>query len=426
LGRNKDALQARAVENLHVDSKLLAIVVEDKDADAATARLESLAEAAVEVGLVDKGKTLLNVTGLGHGDNVTVGHVQNTVLLEDGAKHGLHDNAGGRVGDEGGLLVQLLGEQVDTEVAVLASGRRGGDADHLARTTLEHQEVAQADVVAGDGDGVGEVSLARVTGARTRSSRLPVDVNVNVVVVLMATGVHDAVRELVNALAEGVVLAVVVVVTHVGFLVGTREASRLNGLFGDVSPLLVRGTGGDTGVNGEFVDTGIGLVLRLVGCAVYSSVVLGTKTLTVLTFGNVNGACVRLGDVNVNVSLVVLGARRTVLLVSKVLVMLVLGLGTGTAVTFFLTRVMDLFFAVALLSARRKFSRNGVRRVLTFPSGVVLGELDFELLLGFGLGLRLAVLVGRRKDAEGDRDSGFKVQIDDFCWRERIFSYNLP
>ena len=114
------------------------------------------------------------------------------------------------------------------------------------------------------------------------------------------------------------------------------------------------------------------------------------------------------------------------LLVSKVLVMLVLGLGTGTAVTFFLTRVMDLFFAVALLSARRKFSRNGVRRVLTFPSGVVLGELDFELLLGFGLGLRLAVLVGRRKDAEGDRDSGFKVQIDDFCWRERIFSYNLP
>ena len=92
---------------------------------------------------------------------------------------------------------------------------------------------------------------------------------------------------------------------------GTREASRLNGLFGDVSPLLVRGTGGDTGVNGEFVDTGIGLVLRLVGCAVYSSVVLGTKTLTVLTFGNVNGACVRLGDVNVNVSLVVLGARRT-------------------------------------------------------------------------------------------------------------------
>ena len=195
------------MENLHVDSKLLAIVVEDKDADAATARLESLAEAAVEVGLVDKGKTLLNVTGLGHGDNVTVGHVQNTVLLEDGAKHGLHDNAGGRVGDEGGLLVQLLGEQVDTEVAVLASGRRGGDADHLARTTLEHQEVAQADVVAGDGDGVGEVRLARVTGARTRSSRLPVDVNVNVVVVLMATGVHDAVRELVNALAEGVVLA---------------------------------------------------------------------------------------------------------------------------------------------------------------------------------------------------------------------------
>jgi len=51
--------------------------------------------------------------------------------------------------------VQLLGEEVNTEVAVLASLSRGGDADDLARAALQDQQVADPDVVAGDGDGVG-------------------------------------------------------------------------------------------------------------------------------------------------------------------------------------------------------------------------------------------------------------------------------
>lgn len=91
-------------------------------------------------------------------------------------------------------------------------------------------------------------------------------------------------------------------------------------------------------------------------------------------------------------------------------------LDTGTAVTFFFTRVTDLFFAVAVLCARRKFSGGSVRRVLTFPSGLLLmGEFDLKLFVSFGLGLRFAVLVGRWEDAEGNRDTGLKVQIDDFC-----------
>lgn len=53
--------------------------------------------------------------------------------------------------------MQLLGEEVDTEVSVLASGRGGGNADDLARAALQDQEVAEADVVAGDGDGVWRV-----------------------------------------------------------------------------------------------------------------------------------------------------------------------------------------------------------------------------------------------------------------------------
>lgn len=142
------------MDDLHVNSELAAGVGEDEDADAATARLESLGEAAPQVALLRDGQAGLDIAGLGHGDDVAILHVQDAVLLEDGAEHGLDDDAGAGVLDLRRLLVQLLGEQVDTEVTVLAGGARGGDADDLARAALKDQDVAHADVVAGDGDGV--------------------------------------------------------------------------------------------------------------------------------------------------------------------------------------------------------------------------------------------------------------------------------
>lgn len=78
--------------------------------------------------------------------------VKDTVLLQNGALHGLHNNAGGGVVDLGGLLVELLGEEVDAEVAVLAGGGRGRDADDLAGAALEQQDIAYPNVVAGDGN----------------------------------------------------------------------------------------------------------------------------------------------------------------------------------------------------------------------------------------------------------------------------------
>lgn len=116
-------LQAGAVDDSHLNSELTAAIVENEDTDAAAARLESLLETRPQVGLVNDGQALLDITSLGHGGDVAVSHVEDTVLLEDGAEHGLDNNAGGRVGNEGRLLVQLLGEEVNTEVAVLASGR---------------------------------------------------------------------------------------------------------------------------------------------------------------------------------------------------------------------------------------------------------------------------------------------------------------
>lgn len=148
------------MNDLHVDSHLGAVVGDDKDTDAATARLESLLEAVPEAALVNDGQVLLDITSLGHGDDVAILHVEDAVLLEDRADHGLDHDAGGRVRDERRLLMELLGEEVDTKVAVLASGSRGRDADDLARAALEDQDVAEADVVAGDRHRVGALGSA--------------------------------------------------------------------------------------------------------------------------------------------------------------------------------------------------------------------------------------------------------------------------
>ena len=200
-------LQARAVNDLHVNGKLAAIVVENKSTDTASARLESICQTGPQVGLVNDGQCLLDVTRLRHGNNVTVLHVQNTVLLEDGTQHGLDDNTGGRVRHKGRLFMQLLGEEINTEVSVLASGRRGGDADDLARSALQHQEVAEADVVARDGDSVGNIGATRLARAAVCHSNLFLDVHIDLIMVMVVVRVSNLVSKLVDALAEGVVVA---------------------------------------------------------------------------------------------------------------------------------------------------------------------------------------------------------------------------
>lgn len=170
------------MDDPHVDAELAAAIVKDEHADAAATRVEGGLEALPEVGLVHDGEVLLDVAGLGHGNDYEVSakhtnptsrntgrqardgrkrltlallHVEDAVLLEDRTKHGLDNNAGSGVSDERALLVELLGEEVNAEVAVLAGGGRGRDADDLAGAVLEHHKVADPDVVAGDRDRVG-------------------------------------------------------------------------------------------------------------------------------------------------------------------------------------------------------------------------------------------------------------------------------
>jgi len=142
-------LQPGAVHDLVVDSKLLAGVVDDEDADGTTAVVEALGDPVEEVVLVEDSKTLLDLAGLGHGDDATVlADIKNAVLLEHGSVHVLNHDRGGRVRNEGRLLMELLGEEIDTKIAMLTGLGGGGDPDHLARTTLKDEEIADPNVVA--------------------------------------------------------------------------------------------------------------------------------------------------------------------------------------------------------------------------------------------------------------------------------------
>ena len=212
------------MNDLVVNDQLAATVVDDQSADAATALSVGVTDATEEVTLGDDGQALADVTGLGHGDNGVVNQVEDTVGLVDGAKHGLDDHGGRRVGDEARLLLELAGEQVDTQVAVLAGLGGDGDPDDLAGTALQDQDVADADEVAGDGDGVcgrgagatgfDNTDILTDTVAEASWTTLVSNNFLVIVVAVVMEGMHDAVGSTPNTAAEGVVVTLVVVVSH--------------------------------------------------------------------------------------------------------------------------------------------------------------------------------------------------------------------
>lgn len=155
------------VDDLVVDCKLLAVVRDDEHTDRARATGESILQAGPQVPLLNDLEALLDLTGLGHSDELTVvANINETVLLEDGAEQRVEDNRGGGVRDNTRFLMELFGEEVNTEVTVLASLCRGGDADDLAGTVLKDHEITDADVMARDGERSGLRSVDRGDGLR--------------------------------------------------------------------------------------------------------------------------------------------------------------------------------------------------------------------------------------------------------------------
>jgi hypothetical protein len=105
--------------------------------------------------------------------------------------------------------MQLLGEKINTQVSMLASGRRGCDADDLAWTTLKDQEITDADVVAGNGNGVGSGGV--FGGSADGRLAITCDGNVNffplaVMVMVVRWETKDSIRSTVKTVAEGVIV----------------------------------------------------------------------------------------------------------------------------------------------------------------------------------------------------------------------------
>jgi hypothetical protein len=238
-------LQTAAVDDLVVDRELTTLIRNDKNANAATTIVEGICEAAEETALVKDGKTLLDITSLGHGNDTTViADVQHAVLLEDRSDHVLNNHRWAGIADEGRLLVKLLAEEVHTEVAVLASLSRSSDADDLAWAALKDEEVTDADVVAWDGDGVGR------TGRAVRATLFGVPwsahgdfavsdndvfftINADVFVSVVARSFKWATNlfgGLVETVTEAVVVAVFVVISHVAVVLFRAFFLEANGL----------------------------------------------------------------------------------------------------------------------------------------------------------------------------------------------------
>lgn len=142
------------VNDLVVNSQLLSVIRDNQDPDGTRALSESLPQLVPEVALVNDLQSLLDLTRLGHGDELSiVTDVNEPVLLEDRAQEGVENDRWRWVRDNTWLLVELLGEEVNTKIPVLTGLSGGGDADDLAWAVLEDDQVTNADVVARDGEG---------------------------------------------------------------------------------------------------------------------------------------------------------------------------------------------------------------------------------------------------------------------------------
>lgn len=143
----------RKMHNFVINRELLPSISNYEDADGARATSKSFLQARPEMALVNNLETLFDFTSLSHGDKLSIfPYVNQTVLLEDRAQEGVENNRRRRMGHNTWLFMKLLGEQINSEIAMLTRLGRSGDANDLARAMLKNYQVANANVVAWDGE----------------------------------------------------------------------------------------------------------------------------------------------------------------------------------------------------------------------------------------------------------------------------------
>ena len=212
------------MDDFVVHCELTASVVDNQYPHAPAAVGEGLVESRPQSTLVNDGKTLFDVASLGHSDDTAVvTDIKDAVLLEDGAQHVLNDDRRRRVRHKTRLFMELLGEEINAEVAVLAGLSRSGDTDDLAGTALENQKVADADVVARDSDGMGSSAALDIADALTHTIADASWATIFLIdnhflplytVTMGVEGVEDTISSFLEPVAEGVIAAFVVVVAH--------------------------------------------------------------------------------------------------------------------------------------------------------------------------------------------------------------------
>jgi len=115
----------------------------------ATLGIDVLVEAVEKVALLDDLQLGLDGALLIHGKALAVAaEVDQAVLLEQRTEHVVEDNRGRGMRNHAGLLMEVLGEQVNTKVTMLTGLLASGDFNNLARAVLEDDEVTNTDVVA--------------------------------------------------------------------------------------------------------------------------------------------------------------------------------------------------------------------------------------------------------------------------------------
>jgi len=266
----------------------------------------------------------------------------------------------------------------------------------LARTALKDQEITDADVMAGDGDGVGSMGGldgdGRADRSRLRASTTYGNVNFFPIMMMMTRESKDTISGTVKTMSEGVVVTIFIVVTHLVLL----ESRRIYGLFGNadlftgrvlliswflearridgllcVADLFSFGRTEAWGVNSSLVDSDFFTIVWLETRSVFTLAHVNLSlVLSAATMRNFDG------DICIVVSSVVwefdVDVCRSVSVVgSSILTDVDIFSAARTVVTILFASYVN-FFLTELLVARRKIGLE--RRVLTFPSDALLSS----------------------------------------------------
>lgn len=201
--------------------------------------------------------------------------------------------------------MELLGEEVNPKISVLASLSGSGNANDLTGTTLKDQKITNADVMTGDSNRIRPSSTLYITNTLaytiTNSGWATFIINdyfltLSMMMMMMrmmgVEWVENAVRCFFHTMAEGVVLTLVVVVAHLGSGTGWW----INGCFGFNFNLFSRS-------GGVAFSFELYFFVRFCVMTLVFNVVCWLGPTSVVPFGDVDFFTMRNLDVNLSVGI---------------------------------------------------------------------------------------------------------------------------